>query len=67
MILSADGLDDALIGMCSRTGRYIYSSEKCIEILAKEMPPEEALEYFYFNTAGAYVGEGTPIFMEEVQ
>jgi len=26
------------------------------------MPDEDALEYFYFNVQGAYVGEQTPIF-----
>jgi hypothetical protein len=28
-----------------------------------EMSDEEALEYFEYNVIGAYVGEGTPIYI----
>ena len=35
--LIADGLDDAVIGVDERDYRLIYSIEKCIEILAKNM------------------------------
>lgn len=54
-----------------------YSKEKIIEILAEQMEPDAddiemhgdeesakqflAIEYFEFNVAGAYVGEGTPL------
>ena len=67
--LTADGFDKAIIGRCSRTFNYIYSSNMCIEILMvdSEMEYEEACEYFYFNVADAYVGEGTPIFMDTVE
>jgi hypothetical protein len=60
-ILKADGFDDCIIGQCSRSGRLIYSTEKVIESLTKQMSYEEAVEYFYFNIEGAWVGEGTPI------
>ena len=61
--LTADGFDEAIIGVdsFSESPRLIYSIEKCIEILTEDMTEEEAQEYFYFNTAGAYVGEKTPI------
>jgi hypothetical protein len=41
----------------------VYSIEECIRILSKDMSPEEAEEYFWYNTAGAYVGEQTPLFI----
>ena len=65
-MLFADGFDDALIGYIERAGMpsiACYDKYKCIEILARDMTYEEAIEYFYFNTAGAYVGENTPCFL----
>jgi hypothetical protein len=45
----------------------VYDRDKCIEILESQgMTPEEAQEYFYYNTQGAYVGEQTPIFIERI-
>ena len=37
--------------------------KKVIDILMRDMPEEEAWEYFDFNIAGAFVGELTPIFI----
>ena len=66
-ILFADGFDDAILGTDYSTDRVVYSISKCIDILCKEgMEYEEAIEYFYFNTAGAYVGEMTPIWVDDL-
>jgi hypothetical protein len=66
-ILKADGFDEAVIGVEERTMRLIYSVRKCIEILVLGgMPVEEAIEYFDFNTRGAYVGEKTPIWCDDM-
>jgi len=66
-ILKADGFDDAVIGVEERTMRLIYSVRKCIEILVLGgMSVEEAIEYFDFNTRGAYVGEKTPIWCDDM-
>jgi hypothetical protein len=66
-ILTADGFDDAIIGFCENTYRVIYSVSKCIEILmADDMTDEEAMEYFSFNMSGAYVGEKTPIWCNDI-
>lgn len=60
--LRADGFDDAIIGVDESTMRLIYSVSKSIEILMKDnMSYEEAIDYFYFNVSGSYVGEKTPI------
>ncbi len=69
-VQKADGFDDAVIGLTdswsgnSRPLRLVYDRAKCIEILEKGgMSHEDAEEYFEFNTAGAYVGEDTPVFV----
>ena len=62
-LLIADGFDEAVIGIEENTMRIIYSVSKCLEIIeANGMPEEEALEHFYFNVHGFYVGDKTPIF-----
>jgi hypothetical protein len=65
--LVADGFDDAVIGVDSASSRLIYSCKKCLEILieVEEMDPEDAIEHFQYNVAGAYVGEKTPIWCED--
>lgn len=68
--LTADGFDSAIIGFARpwQAGQElvaIYDAEKCIEILMGNMECdyEEAAEFFDFNTAGAYVGPQTPIYV----
>jgi hypothetical protein len=74
-----DGYDDAIIGITERISQpplINYSKEKIIEILVKDMEPDEddldgrdiedvkyemALDFYYFNVAGAYMGENTPL------
>lgn len=62
-----DGLDEALLGVGFRFGVEpvaLYDSEKCIEVLMKRdgMTREEADDFFGFNIAGAWLGQGTPMF-----
>lgn len=63
--IKADGFDEAIIGVDYHNARLIYSVSKCIDILAKDMSEEEAVEYFNYNVAGAYVGEKTPIWCQD--
>ena len=69
--LLADGFEDALIGYGTRFsyGVAVYSTSKCLDILMKRdgMTDEEAMEYFTFNVTGAYVGENTPVFLEDLE
>jgi hypothetical protein len=65
-LLLADGFEDAIIGICHSSNRVIYSVKKCIDILSQEMDTEDALEHFYYNVAGGYVGEQTPIWCEDM-
>lgn len=64
--LLADGFDDALIGITEGMNPVsVYDTDKCIEVLIRDskMNHEDAVEYFYFNVVGAYVGEKTPVFL----
>lgn len=68
--LLADGFEDALIGTVEHFGSSqrsfvaLYDASKCIEILVERdgMTFEEAVEFFEFNTLGAYAGPHTPAF-----
>lgn len=57
--------EDALIGIISTTHNYtaLYSTEKCIEILKKDMSEDDAWEHFDYNTRGTHLGENTPSFL----
>jgi hypothetical protein len=64
--MTADGFEEAIIGTVERFGDaeaiILYDKDKVIDMLMKDMPYEEADEFFYYNILGAYVGEGTPAF-----
>ena len=67
-ILTADGFDYALIGICERAGYptiATYDTNKCLAVLRERdgMTYEEAHEYFYYNVVGAWVGDYTPCFV----
>jgi len=69
-ILMMDGFDEAVIGIIETFQGDLcvtYEVDKVLEILmAQGMSGEEAREYFYFNQKGAYLGPGTPLFLEAV-
>ena len=67
-LLFADGLDNAIIGICPDTLRVVYSRTKVIEVFMKEqfMEKEDAIEYADYNTFNAYVGEQTPIWVDDL-
>lgn len=68
-LLKADGFDDAIIGVVERIGvqAICYDQEKVIDILmGNGMTYEEAVEYFEFNIAGAWVGDSTPFFLQKM-
>lgn len=68
--LLADGFDGAVMGVASGcdSGRVVYSIQKMLDILFNEsdMPYDEAMEFLEFNTISAYVGEFTPIYLDDV-
>jgi hypothetical protein len=70
LTLFADGFDDAIMGvdLNSEVPRVVYSVEKMVFILMRrdDMSEDEALEYLDFNVFQAYLGEGTPIYMNQM-
>ena len=64
--LKADGFDDAILGVDESSMRLIYSISKCIDILMEDMSDEDALEHFYYNVSGSYMGEQTPIWCDDL-
>jgi hypothetical protein len=72
-ILLADGFDEAFVGLAHRDGQHgkqvaVYGIFSCIHTLRlkNKWSWEEAEEYFQHNTRWAYVGEYTPMFIEEM-
>ena len=63
--LQADGFDAAIIGVWG--DKIAYSRQHCIDILRKRdrMTETEAMEFFDFNVEGAYMGEKTPIWIDD--
>jgi len=69
-MMIADGFDDCIIGLAERCGSnnvLAYDAKKIFKKLVKQgMTEDEAVEHFYFNISGAYVGEGTPVFIHRI-
>ena len=63
-VIIPDGLDAAFVGLMQADDAYIavYSIEKSIQIIAKEMPETDAVEHFWYNVDGAK-GKGYPGFI----
>lgn len=65
-ILTIDGFNHAIVGINGDTGVVYYSKEKIIDILISEgMSQIDAIEHADYNIFGNYVGEKTPIFLED--
>lgn len=70
--LKADGFDDCIIGTCGE--KLVYSVSRILnQLIFEDEEPNvdgddaytRAREHFDFNIGGAYVGEQTPIFVED--
>jgi hypothetical protein len=64
--LIVSGYGAALMGYTENFNRNIvavYDLDRCIDITAEDMPYADAIDYFYFNIHGAYMGENNPIFI----
>ena len=74
-ILRADGLDKACVGWTdswnghNRNIRLVYDVGQVIKIFQERdgMSYEDAVEFYDYNVAGAYVGESTPIFVNSIE
>lgn len=67
LLLDPTEFDEAIIGLAERADGMLavaYDRTRCIDILARDMPREDAEEFFEFNTLGAWLGEQTPVFID---
>lgn len=67
-----DGFEDAIIGLGSQQHKgpfVIYDRARCIQILVDRegMSPEDAEEFFQFNTEGCWAGDRTPIIVTRLE
>ena len=65
--LAADGLEEALLGLGTQGDRLllIYDLAAVRRVLvAQGCAEDEVDEYIAFNVTGAWMGPGTPVFVE---
>lgn len=66
--LFADGFDDAIIGLNYSNGvhRVVYNAQHMVKQYMKDNNAslDDAMEYLQFNTFCAYMGEGTPLYVD---
>lgn len=67
-----DGFDDCIVGVVHRACSHpflLYDRDKVIQKLQDRdgMTIEDAVEYHEFNQACAWVGDGTPAFLEKLE
>lgn len=69
LFLSEPYYDSCILGVAERFGGeyYVaYSKQRVIRALCNQgMNYDEACEWFSYNTIGAWLGEHTPIFIDE--
>ena len=72
-MLLAEGFEGAFIGVGRRHGQpdlAVYSVEKAVkEIIAKsdaKLTREEALDHFQYNLLGSWLGDSTPLWIDEM-
>ena len=69
--MKMDGYDDCIVGIVEGFGStrlLCYDKEKVLErLMANGMEYDEAQEYYEFNMLGAFVGEGTPCFIDKAE
>lgn len=68
-LLFMDGpeFDEAILGVAERAGGQTviaYDVGRVLEVLERQMPPDEAREFYDFNIACAWVGEKTPVYVD---
>lgn len=66
-MLIVDGYDDCIVGVAERCGQQpllVYDEDLMIQVLQEDMSYEDAVDFFNFNIAGAWMGDGTPLFLK---
>lgn len=61
--IKADGFDDAIVAIDCKNSRFIYSTEKALKILEKQVDRKEAIEFLEKEIKEAYFGKSTPVWI----
>ncbi|MEK9767889.1 MAG: hypothetical protein VW683_03110 [Betaproteobacteria bacterium] len=72
--LKLDGFDNAVISTAdvwhpdgTRPTLLVYSTQRIIDTLMQDgLTYEDAIDHFYFNIHGAYMGRNTPIIINDL-
>lgn len=67
MFLDGVDFDEAILGVAQKADGHdavVYDTVRVLQVLERDMPYEEALEYFNFNISCAYLGPTTPLFVD---
>lgn len=66
-LLVMDGYDDCIVGVVEGFGHrpiVCYDKERVLlRLRSCGMEEDDALEFFYFNQIGAWIGDSTPCFL----
>ena len=70
VFLEPEYFDKAIIGVAQNAAGLFavaYSEPTILRLLEVHagMDPDEAMEWYSFNTAQAYIGEGSPLFVDD--
>lgn len=66
-LLKVDGFDGAVVGVELSTERVVYDVDLMTDILIQEgMEEMDAIDYLHYNVFNAYVGEKTPIYINQI-
>jgi hypothetical protein len=59
------GLDSCIVGICNtfEGSCFLYSEDKIVQLLMKEMTEEEAIKYYEFDILNVNYGEYSPVFL----
>lgn len=65
-----DGLDEAIVGIAGRPNMeavVVYDFHRIMDVLCRDMSPEDAQEHFNHNITCLYCGPTTPLVMERIR
>jgi hypothetical protein len=66
MFLDDQDFDAAILGVAQKADGHdvvVYDTVRVLQVLERDMPYEDAVEYFDFNISCAYLGPTTPMFL----
>jgi len=69
ILLEPESFDAAIIGIAQRTDGLFsvaYDEGMCVALFASDMGMEDAMEYYEFNTFGAWLGDSSPVFIDRL-